>query len=443
MTQLLDPDTRSGDLRTAAAGLRWSGGLGRVGEPRSVGQVLRRGRVRGPIAMLGPAFIAAIAYVDPGNFSTNFTAGARYGYDLVWVVVAANIAAMPVQFLSAKIGVVTGRSMPEVCRERCPRVVTWLLWAQAELVAIATDLAEFVGAAIGLNLLFGVAPLPAGVVTAIAALALLALQAHGVRAFERAVCLLFFLLLAGFTYQIVHTGTDVGPAAAGLIPSMPGTGALYLSAGIIGATMMPHVVYLHSALTAQRVTCRTDTERRQCLRFERADVLLALGLAGVINLAMLLIAAHVFTGTAQPADTLDNIHQGLARAAGGGVALAFAGALLVSGISSSSVGTLAGQSVMSGFITRRISLYLRRAVTMAPALAVLCLHINTTAVLNFSQVVLSFGIPFALAPLILIGRRRDIMGAFTNPAWVTAALTSITAAVVTLNGALLYHQFLA
>ena len=408
----------------------------------SVEQVLSRGRVGRAAAMLGPAFVAAIAYVDPGNFSTNFTAGAHYGYRLVWVVVLANLMAMPVQFLSAKVGIVTGLSLPEVCRDHCPRSVAWILWLQAELIAVATDLAEFIGAAVGLNLLFGVPPILSGVITAAAAFVLLGLQTRGARAFERVICFLLLLIVAGFLYQLLHSGTNAHAAVGGLIPSIPSSGALYLSAGIIGATMMPHVVYLHSSMTSRRVECADDSDRRFSLRFERVDVIVALGVAGLINVAMLLIAARVFAHHAPLSTSLNDIHRGLADTLGGGMALAFAGALLVSGVSSSGVGTLAGQTVMAGFLDLRIPLVLRRGVTMVPALGVLALGINATDVLNFSQVVLSFGIPFALVPLLLITRNATIMGSFSNPRWVTAAMSIVIGAVVLLNGSLLYQQFL-
>ncbi len=407
----------------------------------SLRQTLQRGRVRGTTALLGPAFIAAIAYVDPGNFSTNFTAGAQYGYRLVWVVVLANFMAMPVQFLSAKIGIVTGRSLPELCRDRCHPAVRGGLWVQAELVAMATDLAEFLGAAIGLNLLFGVPALPAGLITAVIAFAVLALQSRGSRPFERAICFLLLIIFAGFGYQLVVGGTDTSAATAGLVPSFQGSGSVYLAAGIIGATMMPHVIYLHSAMTSRRVQCVDDHDRVRLLRFQRWDVIAALGLAGLINLSMILIAAHTFRGSAHSAASLSDIHRGLGAIIGGGTALAFATALLASGISSSSVGTLAGQEVMSGFLRIRIPLLIRRAVTMAPALIVLALGLDATQILNFSQVVLSFGIPFALVPLVLVTRSRAIMGSFVNPRWLTAAMVAVTTVVVALNAWLLSNQF--
>ncbi|GAB3693173.1 Nramp family divalent metal transporter [Saccharopolyspora sp. ID03-671] len=409
----------------------------------AVGEVLARGRLRGVVAMLGPAFIAAIAYVDPGNFSTNISAGAEFGYALVWVVVLANLMAMPVQFLSAKIGIVTGKTLPEVCRDRYPAPVRWALWLQAEIVAMATDVAEFVGAALGLYLLFGVPMLPAALITAVVAFIVLGLQARGYRPFERAIAAMLLLIIGGFTYELLHIGPDAGEALAGLVPTLPGSGSAYLAVGIIGATVMPHVVYLHSALTSRRVSCSNDTERRTVLRFERWDVIVALGLAGAINLTMLMVAAKLFHSTGNTdIGSIEDAHAGLVTLAGGTAALIFAVALLASGISSSSVGTFAGQVVMAGFLNFRIPLLLRRLITMLPALLVIALGMNATDVLNFSQVVLSFGVPFALIPLVLITRDSAVMGSFSNSRRMTMLMTVITSVIVCLNGYLLYDQFL-
>jgi manganese transport protein len=396
--------------------------------------------------MLGPAFVAAVAYVDPGNFATNITAGARFGYSLGWVVVAANLMAMLVQYLSAKIGVATGEDLPRLCREHLPRAVARGLWVQAELVAMATDLAEFVGAAIGLNLLFGLPLLAAGLVTAVVAFGILALDQRGYRRFELAITALLGLVLLGFAYDLIAVRLN-GPAlAAGLAPSLGGGpgqgGALLLVAAIIGATVMPHVVYLHSALTKSRVSVRDDAERREVLRFQRVDVGLALGAAGLINLAMLWVAASLFSrmGT-HLAGTIEAAHAGLGKMVGGGAALAFAVALLASGLSSSSVGTYAGQVVMQGFIDKRIPVYLRRGLTMLPALIVLGLGLPATGSLVVSQVVLSFGIPFALVPLVLLTRRADVMGSLVNRRRTTAAAAGIAGLIIVLNGYLLVSVF--
>ena len=405
-------------------------------------QVRGRGRVRGVLAMLGPAFVAAVAYVDPGNFATNFSAGARFGYSLTWVILVANAMAMLVQYLAAKVGVATGRDLPELCRERFPRPVTFVLWAQAELVAMATDLAEFVGAAIGFNLLFGVPPLAAGALTAVVAFGILGLEQRGYRRFELAIAGLLGVVLLGFAYDVIAVGA-VRVAPVDLLPGSVGADALLLTAGIVGATVMPHVVYLHSALLKTRVPCQDDGERREVLRFQRIDVLVALGTAGMINLAMLFVAAAVFGGGRGGAavDSIEAAHAGLGRIAGGGAALAFAVALLASGLSSSSVGTYAGQVVMQGFIRRQVPLFLRRGLTMLPALLVLGLGLPTTQTLVVSQIVLSFGIPFALIPLLVLTSRTSVMGSFVNSRATIAVTTVVAAAIISLNGYVLFATF--
>jgi manganese transport protein len=397
-------------------------------------QVRGKGPVRGVLAMLGPAFVAAVAYIDPGNFATNISGGAKYGYLLVWVIVTANLMAMLVQYLSAKTGIATGRNLPELCREHLPRQVSWGLWVQAEIIAIATDLAEFVGAAIALNLLFGLSPLTSGLITAAVAFGILALQQRGYRRFELVIAGLLGIVCLGFLADLARVNVDVGAAAAGLIPHLQGTDSLLLAVGILGATVMPHVVYLHSALTQQRIQAHDDDERRSLLRFQRLDVVLAMGLAGVINLTMLIVAAALFHESGRTGvETIQGAHSGFAALLGPGAALAFAIALLASGLSSSSVGTYAGQVVMQGFINRRIPLYLRRGLTMAPSLIVLGIGVNTTTTLVISQVVLSFGIPFALVPMILLTRRKDVMGALVNGRVISAVAFLVAGVVICLN----------
>ena len=401
-----------------------------------------RGRVRTTAALLGPAFVAAVAYVDPGNFATNIESGARFGSALVWVIVLATLMAMLVQYLSAKTGVATGRNLPELSREHFPRPVRWLLWAQAEAIAMATDLAEFVGAAIGLNLLFGIPLFPAGLITAVVAFAILALEQRGYRRFELAIIGLLGLVLLGFAYDLLSVGGDAGATAAGLVPGFAGSDSLYLAVGIIGATVMPHVVYLHSALTQRRVDARTVAEKRRVLRFARLDVIVAMTVAGLVNLSMLVIAASLFNETGRTGvDSIEAAHAGLGTLVGGGAALAFGVALLASGLASSSVGTYAGQVVMQGFIRRRIPVFVRRAVTMAPSLLVLGLGLPTTDTLVVSQVVLSFGIPFALVPMILLTRRRDVMGELVNRRTTTAAASVVAAVIIALNAYLLWATF--
>ena len=412
--------------------------------PSPLRRVRARGPIRGRMALLGPAFVAAVAYIDPGNFATNIAAGAKFGYLLVWVIVMANVMAMLVQYLSAKAGLASGRNLPELCRESFPRVANFGLWVQAEIVAMATDLAEFVGAAIGLNLLFGIGLLPAGLITAVVAFAILALQQRGYRRFELAIAGLLGLVALGFIYDFVAVGHhSASGIAGGLVPGFAGSESLLLAIGIIGATVMPHVVYLHSALTQRRIEPRDDGERRELLRYIRLDCGLGLGAAGIINLAMLCVAVAIFNRTGNTGvDSIEAAHDGLSTLVGGGAALAFAVALLASGLSSSSVGTYAGQVVMQGFIRRSIPLFVRRAVTMSPALVVLALGLPTTATLVISQVVLSFGIPFALVPLILVTRRADLMGALVNRRSTTIAASVIAAIIISLNAFLIYDTLI-
>ena len=405
--------------------------------------LLERGRLRATLAMLGPAFVAAVAYIDPGNFATNIQGGAAFGYALLWVVLLANLMAMLVQYLSAKLGVVTGRTLPELCRERLPRGMSVGLWIQAEVMAMATDVAEFLGAALGLNLLFGVPLFTAGLLTGVIAFAILGLQRRGVRRFELAITALLGIVFAGFLYETLKIGPSVHQSLGGLLPSLGDSTFLYLAVGIIGATVMPHVIYLHSALTNRRMPTLNDRERSRVLRFERLDVMIALALAGVINLAMLAVAAKLLhTPTLSGVSTIQGAHHELARLVGGGAAVAFAVALLASGASSSSVGTYAGQVVMAGFINVRVPLVLRRVLTMVPALVVLALGTSPTSALVLSQVVLSFGIPFALVPLVVLTSRRDVMGIHVNRRVTTAVACSVTALIVAMNVFLIAQQVL-
>jgi manganese transport protein len=351
--------------------------------------------------------------------------------------------AVLVQYLTSKAALATGRSLPELCRERFGRRANVVLWVQAEVVAMATDLAEFVGASVGINLVFGVPLFMAGLMTAVVAFGILGLQQRGYRRFELAIAGLLGVVFLGFAYDLVAVNVAPAALAHGLLPGLAGPGGPLLVTGIIGATVMPHVIYLHSALTKGRVACRDDAERRELLRFQQLDVVIALGAAGVINLAMLVVAAAMASqaGGGLQLDSITAAHAGLGRLVGGGAALAFAAALLASGLSSSSVGTYAGQVVMQGFINRRIPVFLRRALTMLPALLVLELGLPTTGSLVISQVVLAFGIPFALVPLVLISRRADVMGALVNRRLTTAAAGLVTVGIVALNGFLLYATF--
>jgi manganese transport protein len=441
----LRPDPAAFDSAVEGSSVAMPGELGGtlVG-PSALEQLLAKGRVRATLMMLGPAFVASVAYVDPGNFATNVQGGAQFGYLLLWVVLAANLMAMLIQYLSAKLGIVTDHNYPEVVRAHFPRAFTWGMWIQAEIMAMSTDIAEFLGAALGLNLLFGVPLLPAGFITGVIAFAILALQTRGFRRFELAITALLGIIFAGFLYETLRIGPSVHGSLRGLLPGLHGASSLYLAVGIIGATVMPHVIYLHSALTNGRMPCRDDEERGRVLRFERLDVVIALGLAGLVNMAMLAVAAKLFhTHALSGLSSIGEAHAQFGHLVGGAAALAFAVALLASGASSSSVGTYAGQVVMAGFINIRIPLMVRRAVTMIPALAVLAVGVSPTSALVLSQVVLSFGIPFALVPLVMVTGRRDVMGVHVNRRLTTILAWGCAGLISALNVFLLYKQFFA
>ncbi len=404
----------------------------------------RRG-LRGLLPFLGPAFVAAIAYVDPGNFATNISAGAQYGYLLLWVILASNLMAMIIQSMSAKLGIATGMNLPEVCRERFPRPVTLFLWVQAEIIAMATDLAEFIGAALALNLLFGIPLLPAGLITAVAAFGILELQRRGFRPLEAAISALLAVIVVSFAFQMFYAQPEADRILAGLFtPQFAGTESVLLASGILGATVMPHVIYLHSALTQRRVVGRTDEERKKIFRFELVDVVIAMAIAGTINASMLIMAAALFNanGLTGVAD-IDQAFDQLGILVGNHSSILFGVALLASGFSSSSVGTMSGQVIMQGFINRRIPLFLRRLITMAPALILLALAVNPSRALVISQVVLSFGIPFALIPLLIFCRNRNVMGALVNHRLTTAIATVVVTLIVSLNVFLIYQTFFA
>ena len=405
----------------------------------------RRRGIRGAWPFLGPAFIAAVAYVDPGNFATNMAAGARYGYLLLWVVLMANLMAMLIQSMSAKLGVATGKNLPEVCRERYSRPVSVLLWIQAEVIAMATDLAEFMGAAIGLQLLFNIELFPAALVTGAAAFGILALQAKGFRQLEAVIAGLIGVIVAAFSLQVVMAEPRPAGIAHGLfVPGFEGTESVLLAVGILGATVMPHVIYLHSALTQHRLVGATEEAKKRIARFERIDVAIAMSLAGIVNISMLVTAAAVFhtRGLTEIGDDLTGVHTALGDYLGGSASALFGIALLASGLSSSSVGTLAGQVVMQGFINRRIPLFLRRFVTMIPALVFIAAGVDPSRALVISQVVLSFGIPFALIPLLLFSRDRRLMGSLVNRRVTTAAATIVAAVIIGLNFFLLQQTLI-
>jgi manganese transport protein len=384
---------------------------------------------------LGPAFVAAVAYIDPGNFATNIAGGAKFGYLLLWVVLAANLVAMLVQTQSAKLGIATGSNLAELCRERFSTRTSIGLWLQAELVAMACDLAEVVGAALGLNLLFGIPLLPAGVIAGAGAFAILALQQKGFRRLEAGISVLVGVVVASFAFELIDAKPQASEIGRHLfVPGFAGTQSLLLATGIIGATVMPHVIYLHSALTQNRVVGRNSAEKKKILNFEKVDVVIALSLAGLVNLAMMIVAAALFHNSALgEIDTIEGAYEGLKTIASTHAATIFGIALLASGFASSSVGTMAGQVVMQGFIHRQIPLFARRAITLTPALLILAIGVDPTDALVASQVVLSFGIPFALVPLLMIAAKREVMGDLVNPRWLTALASVLAAMIIALN----------
>jgi len=397
--------------------------------------------VRGLWPFLGPAFIAAVAYIDPGNFATNIAGGAKYGYLLCWVVVSANLMAMLVQTLSAKLGIATGRNLPETCRDNFRKPVSFGLWVQAEAIAMATDLAEVLGAALGLNLLFGMPLFPAGLLAGAGAFGILALQRYGFRRLEAVIASLVGVIVVAFAFEVFLAKPSPGETVKHIfVPGFEGSESILLAAGILGATVMPHVVYLHSALTQNRVVGRDETEKKRIQRFERIDVIIAMTIAGFVNLSMLTIAAAVFFGLG--IESIEDAYASFDTELGGGAAALFGVALLASGFSSSSIGTMSGQVVMQGFIRRQIPLFLRRAITLLPALIILAIGVDPSRALVLSQVVLSFGIPFALVPLVIFTSRRDLMGSLVNTRLTNVAAWAIAGVIISLNVFLLYETFI-
>jgi manganese transport protein len=395
----------------------------------------RRG-VRAVLPFLGPAFIAAVAYIDPGNFATNMAGGSQFGYTLLWVVLAANLMAMLVQSMSAKLGIATGRSLPEVCRDRFPFRVVVLLWLQAEAVAMATDLAEFVGAALGLHLVFGLSLWLSAVLTGLAAFTILGMQVWGFRRLEATLTGLVAVVVLAFGLEVLRSSPSVSGVTRGLfVPQVSGGGSALLAVSIIGATVMPHVIYLHSSLTQNRIVGANPDARRKIFRFEMIDITIAMGVAGVINLAMLAMAASVFhaRGMLGAGNDLGVVFNGLNLFLGAHSGLVFGLALLASGVASSCVGTMSGQVVMQGFIHRQIPIFARRAITMIPALALIGVGFSPTRALVLSQVFLSFGIPFALIPLLFFTGDRKLMGPLVNRRPVAFLAALVTALIVGLN----------
>src|SRR6478752_7877661 len=395
------------------------------------------------LPFLGPAFVACVAYIDPGNFATNIAGGAKFGYTLVWVIVASNLMAMLIQTLSAKLGIATGRNLPEVCREQFSHRTSIGLWIQAEAIAMATDLAEFLGAAIGFHLLFGIGLFPAAVITGATTFGILSLQRFGFRPLEAVIITFVAVIAACYVAELWFAHPPFGTVAKhAVVPQFDGNESLLLAVGILGATVMPHVIYLHSALMQHRIVPRNDDEARRLYRYTRVDVLIAMAIAGLINIAMLGVAATVFYGSGLTnIESLKGAHRTLEPILGGASSMLFALALTASGLSSSTVGTMSGQVVMQGFIRRRIPLWVRRLVTMIPAFVAIGLGLDPSRTLVLSQVVLSFGIPFALIPLVMFTSKREIMGVLVNRRITIAAAWAIALLISGLNVFLLAQTF--
>ncbi|MCW5853600.1 MAG: Nramp family divalent metal transporter [Anaerolineae bacterium] len=423
------PDVSASDSRTVTAA-------------HEVLQGHNKGFIQRLLPFLGPAFVASVAYVDPGNFATNIQAGAQYGYLLIWVVVASNLMAMLIQALSAKLGIATGLNLAEMCREQFSTPVVWGMWLITEIVAMATDLAEFLGAAVGFQLLFHIPLLWGGILTAIVTFIILGLERYGFRPLEAVITALVGVIAVCYIIETFLDRPDWGLIAYHTaVPQFSGTESVLLATGILGATVMPHVIFLHSALTQGRIVTRDASQLKRLFRFEVVDVLIAMGLAGFINAAMLIMAAATFFRAGlHEVGSIEEAHRTLTPLLGEASSWVFAISLLASGLSSSTVGTMAGQVVMQGFLHRHIPNWLRRGVTMLPSLIVIAIGLDPTRTLVLSQVTLSFGIPFALVPLILFTRRRDIMGVLVNHRLTTAVTSVIAALIIGLNLFLIYSS---
>ncbi len=387
------------------------------------------------LPFVGPAFIASVAYIDPGNFATNIQGGAQFGYQLLWVILASNLMAMLIQSLSAKLGIATGLNLAEHCRRQFPRPVVIGMWILMELVSMATDLAEFLGAALGFNLLFGIPLWIAGLLTVVVTFIILGLERYGFRPLEAVITALVGVVAASYLVETI-LDRPAWPTVIHhmLVPQFAGTESVLLATGILGATIMPHVIFLHSALTQGRVVATEPAQQRKLYRYELIDVFMAMGLAGLINMAMLIMAASTFFNNGLTTiGTIEEAHRTLEPLLGPAASWVFAISLLASGLSSSSVGTMAGQVIMGGFLHRQIPVWIRRLVTVLPPMLIIMWGLDPTRTLVISQVVLSFGLPFAIVPLILFTSRRDIMGALTNRRITTVAAAGIATLVILLN----------
>jgi len=403
------------------------------------------GRRRGPTTALlfaGPAVVTSIAYMDPGNFATNIQAGAKYGYTLLWVVLMANLIAMLFQALSAKLGIVTGRNLAEMCREYFPVPIVIAMWIISEIAAMATDLAEFLGGALGLSLLAHMPLLAGMLVTAVVTYGILLFEKHGFRPMELIIGSLVAVIGLCYLVEMFIAPVDWTAASySALLPHIPDREALIISVGIIGATVMPHALYLHSGLTQQRAPVAGESERRKLLKFSNIEVVLALAAAGLVNMAMIMMASSAFHNGHSDVAEIESAYHTLTPLLGFAAAAVFLVSLIASGISSSVVGTMAGQMIMQGFVQFRIPLWARRVVTMVPAFVVVALGVNATNALVVSQVILSIALPVPMIALVIFTRRPDIMGPYVNTRLIGAMAIVGTVIVLLLNVVLLTQIF--
>ncbi len=403
----------------------------------------KKGGLARLLPFLGPAFIASIAYLDPGNFATNIQGGARYGYTLLWVIVASNLMAMLLQSLSAKLGIASGKNLAEHCRESFSRPVVLTMWVLMEVVAMATDLAEFLGAAVGFNLLMGIPLWLAGILTAIATFLILGLERYGFRPLEAVITALVGIISFSYLIETVLDRPNWGQVLhSAVVPAFAGPESIVIATGILGATVMPHAIFLHSALTQGRIKVKEPRQLKLLYRFELLDVFIAMGMASLINMAMLIMAAATFFSQGLTSiGTLEEAHRTLEPLLGSAASAIFGISLLASGLSSSSVGTMAGQVIMQGFLNRQIPVWIRRLTTMIPSLVVIFLGFDPTQTLVISQVVLSFGLPAAIIPLVMFTSRESLMGILVNRRLTTIIASMIAAVIVFLNIYLLYQTF--
>jgi len=424
-------DTHSGDRRINAEATEILDGTSKKS---------RLGRL---LPFLGPAFIASVAYVDPGNFATNIAGGAQFGYLLLWVILASNLMAMLVQTLSAKLGIATGHNLAEHCRNSFPRPVVYFMWGLMEVVAMATDLAEFLGAALGFNLLLGIPLWFAAILTGIATFLILGLERYGFRPLEAVITSFVGVIALSYVIEIILVRPDWGALAYhAVVPEFSGSDSILLATGILGATVMPHAIFLHSALTQGRIIVRQPAQLKKLFRYEVIDVLIAMGVASLVNGAMLVMAAKAFFNTGQTnVGTIQQAYLTLQPLLGRAASWVFALSLLASGLSSASVGTMAGQVIMQGFLHGKIPVWVRRLVTMVPSLIVIALGLDPTRTLVISQVVLSFGLPFAIIPLAMFTSRRSVMGVLANSRLTTILVSAVAGLIVVLNIYLIYTTF--